>query len=77
MVTEYMLVNMVVNGFWKRGTTTIFDVRIISLESGSYTCMAPEKALAELEADKIQVPPPFMDHKGTFPLLPILHTYRI
>ena len=35
--------------FWKGGTTTMFDVQIINLNSGSYLCMTPEKALAKAE----------------------------
>ena len=37
------------HGFWKRGTTTMFDVQIVNLNAGSYLCMTPEKALAKAE----------------------------
>ena len=39
-------------GFWKRGTTTMFDIRIISLDVGSYLRMTPEKALPKAEKEK-------------------------
>ena len=40
------------HGFWKRGTTTMFDIRIINLNAGSYLRMTPEKALAKAEKEK-------------------------
>ena len=38
------------HGFWKRGNTAMFDIRIVNLDVGSYLCMTPEKMLAK--ADK-------------------------
>ena len=35
------------HGFWKRGTTAMFDIRIVNLDGGSYLRMTPEKALAK------------------------------
>ena len=35
------------HGFWKRGTTTIFDIRIVNLDAGSYLCMTSENALSK------------------------------
>ena len=40
------------HGFWKRGTTVIFDICIVNLNAGSYLCMTPEKALAKAEKEK-------------------------
>ena len=39
-------------GFWKRGTTTMFVIRIFNLDAGSYLRMTPEKALAKAEKEK-------------------------
>ena len=30
-------------GFWKRGTTTMFGIRIVNLDAGSYLRMTPKK----------------------------------
>ena len=38
-------------GFWKRGTTAMFDIRIVNLDAGSYLHMTPEKALAKVEKE--------------------------
>ena len=35
------------HGFWKRGTTTMFIIRIINLDTCSYLFMTPEKSLAK------------------------------
>ena len=35
------------HGFWKQGTTAMFDIRIVNLNKGSYPRMTPEKALAK------------------------------
>ena len=37
------------HGFWKRGTTAMFDIQIVNLDAGFYLHMAPEKALAKAE----------------------------
>ena len=37
------------HAFWKRGTTAMFDIRIVNLDTDSYLCMTPEKALAKAE----------------------------
>ena len=40
------------HGFWKRGTTAMFDIRIVNLDAGSYLRMTPENALAKSEKEK-------------------------
>ena len=40
------------HGFWKRGTTAMFNIRIFNLDAGSYLRMAPEEALAKAEKEK-------------------------
>ena len=40
------------HGFWKRGTTAMFDIRIVNLDAGSYLRMTPEKSLANAEKEK-------------------------
>ena len=40
------------HGLWKRGTTAMFDIRIVNLDLGSYLRMTPEKALANMEKEK-------------------------
>ena len=40
------------HGFWKRGTTAIFDIRIVNLDAGSYLHMMSKKALAKAEKEK-------------------------
>ena len=37
--------------FWKRGTTAMFDIRIVNLDAGSYLCITPEKYLAKAEKE--------------------------
>ena len=40
------------HGFWKQGNTTMFDIKIVNLNTGSYLHMTPEKALAKAEKEK-------------------------
>ena len=40
------------HGFWKRGATAMFDIRIVNLDAGSYLRMTPENALAKAEKEK-------------------------
>ena len=35
--------------FWKRGTTAMFDIRIVNLGAGSYLRMTPEKDISKAE----------------------------
>ena len=38
--------------FWKRGTTTMFDIRIFNLDAGSCLSMTPQKYIAKVEKEK-------------------------
>ena len=40
------------HGFWKQGTTAMFDIQTVNLDAGSYLRMTPEKALAKPEKEK-------------------------
>ena len=40
------------HGFWKRGTTAMFDIRIVNFNAGSYLCMTLEKYFAKAEKEK-------------------------
>ena len=40
------------HGFWKRGTTAMFDIQIVNLDAGSYLHMTPGTALAKAEKEK-------------------------
>ena len=40
------------HGLWKRGTTAMFEIRIVNLNAGSYLRITPEKALAKAEKEK-------------------------
>ena len=40
------------NSFWKNGTTDMFDIRIINLDTVSYLGRTPEKALAKADTEK-------------------------
>ena len=40
------------HGLWKWGTTAMFDIRIVDLDTVSYLCMTPKKALAKANKDK-------------------------
>ena len=56
-----------VHGLWKRETTTMFDIRIVNLDAGSYLLrMTPEKALeAEKEKEDLYLQA-YLEHRMTF-----------
>ena len=39
------------HGFWKRGTTTMFVIRIVNIDAGSYLRMTPVNALSKTEKE--------------------------
>ena len=41
-----------IHGFWKWGTTALFDVRIFNLDAGSYLRQTSAKSLAMVEREK-------------------------
>ena len=47
VITAESRADVSAHGFWKRGTTAMFDIRIVSLDAVSYLRMTPEKALAK------------------------------
>ena len=47
-----MKAEVIAHGFWKRGTTTMFDIRIVKIDAGSYLRTTPEKYLAKAEKEK-------------------------
>ena len=40
------------HGFWMRGTTATFDIRIVNINTDSYLRLTPEKALAKADNEK-------------------------
>eukprot|EP00957_Ditylum_brightwellii_P062049 4708624-Ditylum_brightwellii.AAC.1 len=50
--TEDATVQVPGEEFWKRGTTSIFDVRITNLDTPSHQCTEPEKVLTKAEKEK-------------------------
>ena len=51
-VPAYSRADVSSHGFWKWGTTAIFDNIIVNLGAGSYLHMTPEKALAKADKEK-------------------------
>ena len=47
VVPEELRADVSPHGFWKRGTTAMFDIQIVNLDAGSYLRMTPEKALSQ------------------------------
>ena len=52
VVPEELRADVSAQGFWKRGTTAMFDIKIVNLDAGSYLHMTPEKALAKAEKER-------------------------
>ena len=52
VVTAELRADVSAHGFWKQGTTAMFDIRIVNLDAGSYLRMTPEKAIAKEEKEK-------------------------
>ena len=40
------------HGFWRQGTTALFDVYIVNLDTGYYLRMVPKKDLVKAEKEK-------------------------
>ena len=36
VVPEVLRADVIAHGFWKQGTNTMFDIRIVNLDAGSY-----------------------------------------
>ena len=51
-VTAESRVDVSAHGFWKQGTTTIFEIRTVNLNAGSYLRMMPEKAIVNTDKEK-------------------------
>ena len=52
MVPDESQADIYVNGFWKWGTTALFDMQIVNLYAGSYLCQTSVKALSTEEKEK-------------------------
>ena len=52
LVLAELMADISAHSLWKRGTTAMFDIRIINLDAGSYLRMTPEKALEKSEREK-------------------------
>ena len=52
LVTVESRADVITHGFWKWGTTAMFDIRIVNLDPVSCLRMTPEKALAKTEKEK-------------------------
>ena len=48
-VHTYLREDVSAHGFWKRGATTMFYIRIPILDADSYLCIIPEKDLSKAE----------------------------
>ena len=44
-------VDVSTHGFWKRGTSTMFDIRIVNLDERSYLHMTPDQALSNSDKE--------------------------
>ena len=41
VVPAELMADISAHGFWKQGTTAMFDIQIFNLDTGSYLCMTP------------------------------------
>ena len=66
-------VDVSVHGFWKWGTSALFDMRIFNLDAGSYLCQMSVKNLTKAEKDnKDKSLHPCLDNRRSFtPLVPV------
>ena len=57
----------IAHGFWKQGTTAMFDIQIVNLDAGFYPRMTPEKDLAKAEKEtKDLYLQACLEHRSTF-----------
>ena len=60
-------VDVSAHGFWKRGTTAMFNILIFNLDAGSYLRITPEKMLAKADKEnKVLYLQACLDRRRTF-----------
>ena len=67
MVTDKSRADVFIRGFWKWGTSALFDMRIVNLDAVSYLRQTSAKALAAAEREK--------RYKYLHPCLESRHTF--
>ena len=77
VVPEDLRADVSTHSFWKWGTTSIFDIIIVNLDTGSYLHMTPKKDIAKAEKDNkdlyLQV---FLERRCSFTAI-VYSAYRI